>query len=181
MADQRQRRLMQEALDDELTPEMLQMLRQRLAAEPEEAEQFQQLKQVDRLLRMAPFERAPETLAVKIMARLAEGLQPYMSARTSGLALALGLALVTLALMPLLAGLGWLILNMLGSPAALGALIGQLAGLLAAVFNGLSALAVSAEALLAAFPELPFVLILTIPIAIFWLLRLAAQNHREEL
>ena len=181
MADQRQRRLMQEALDDALTPEMLHMLRQRLAAEPEEAEQFQQLKQVDRLLRMAPFERAPETLAIKIMARLAEGLQPYMSARTSGLALALGLALVTLVLMPLLAGLGWLILNTLGSPAALGALIGQLAGLLAALVNGLNSLAASAEVLLAAFPELPLALLLTIPIAIFWLLRLAAQNRREGL
>lgn len=181
MADQRQRRLMQEALDDALTPELLQTLHQRLSTEPEAAEQFQQLKHVDRLLRMAPFERAPETLAVKIMARLAEGLQPYMSARTSGLALALGLALVTLALVPLLAGLGWLILNTLGSPAALGALIGQIAALVAAVINGLSSLAAGAEALLAAFPELPLALLLTIPIAIFWLLRLAAQNRREGL
>jgi cobalamin biosynthesis protein CobD/CbiB len=145
---------------------------------PADAAEFQRLKQVDRMLRAAPMERAPQALALKIMARLAEGLQPEQLRRSSGLALALGLALVALILTPLLAILGWMILTLISSAAALGALIGQVVNLLAVLMNSLDALVRGAQDMLKAYPEAP-VLISLIPIALFWLLRFASQNRNE--
>lgn len=180
MANERQRRLMQEALDNSLTPDGLQELYERIDQDPAESAEFHRLRSVDRLLRAAPFERAPQTLALKIMARLAEGLNTQNLTRSSGLALALGLALVTLTLLPLMAGIGWLILNTVGNAAALSALITQMSGLLAALANTLQAVVKGAQAVLETYPELPVVMLTTIPIAVFWLLRFAVQNREPQ-
>lgn len=179
MANERQRRLMQEALDNSLSPEGLQELRTRLDHDAIESAEFNRLRQVDRLLRAAPFERAPHTLALKIIARLAEGLDPQQLTRSSGLALALGLALVTLALLPLMASIGWLILNTLGNAAALSAVIVQIAGLLTALISMLQGVVAGAQSLLETYPELPVVVLTTIPIAVFWLLRFAASTRQN--
>jgi hypothetical protein len=173
---------MQEALDDSLTQEALQDLHARLDVDPAESAHFHQLRQVDRLLRTAPFERAPQTLALRIMAQLAEGLSKQQLTRSSGLALALGLILVTLTLLPLMAGIGWLILNVMGSASMVSTLIQQIAGLLGAVMNTLQATVNGAQAVLDTYPELPAVIITTIPIGLFWLLRVAVdtrQNHDQ--
>lgn len=181
MANERQRRLMQEALDDALTSENLQELYARLDQDAADSAEFNRLRQVDRLLRSAPFERAPQTLALKIMARLAEGLNPQQLARSSGLALALGLALVTLMLLPLMAGVGWLLLNTVGNAAALSAAVAQVVGLLAAVMNTLESMVKGAQAMLETYPEVPLVMLTTIPIAVFWLFRVAVDaNHDRE-
>lgn len=179
MANERQRRLMQEALDDALTSEGLQELYSRLDQDASGSAEFNRLRQVDKVLRTAPFERAPETLALKIMARLAEGLNPQQLARSSGLALALGLALVTLMLMPLMAGVGWLILNTMGNAAALNAVIGQLVGVLTAVMNTLEAMIEGAQAMLQTYPEVPLIMLTTIPIAMFWLFRVALDSRQD--
>jgi hypothetical protein len=179
MANERQRRLMQEALDDTLTQEALQDLYSRLDVDPAESAQFQRLRQVDRLMRTAPFERAPQTLALRIMAQLAQGLSQQQLTRSSGLALALGLILVTLTLLPLMAGIGWLLLNVLGSASALGTLIQQVAGLLGAVMNTLQAAVNGAQAVLDTYPELPAVIVTTIPIGLFWLLRIAVDTRQN--
>lgn len=179
MANERQRRLMQEALDDSLTPEGLQELYSGLDRDPSESANFHRLRQVDRMLRTAPFERAPQTLALRIMAQLAQGLSPQQLSRSSGLALALGLTLVMLTLLPLMAGIGWLLLNVLGSAASLSAAIQQVAGLLAAVMNTLQAMVSSAQTVLETYPEMPVVMITTIPIALFWLLRVAVDTRQN--
>lgn len=179
MANERQRRLMQEALDDALTSESLQELYSRLDADAADSAEFNRLRQVDRLLRTAPFERAPQTLALKIMARLAEGLNPQQLARSSGLALALGLVLVTLLLLPLLAGLGWLIVSTVGSAAAVNGVVAQVVGLLAAVMNTLESVVEGAQAMLQTYPEVPVVMLTTIPIAMFWLLRVAVDTRHD--
>jgi anti-sigma factor RsiW len=179
MANERQRRLMQEALDNTLSPEGLQELRARLDQDATETAEFNRLRHIDRLLRAAPFERAPQTLALKIIARLAAGLDPQQVTRASGLALALGLALVTLALLPLMATIGWLILNTVGNASALSALISHIAGLLAAFMNTLQAMVKGAQIVLDTYPELPVVMLTTIPIAVFWLLRFAADTRQS--
>jgi hypothetical protein len=174
---------MQEALDNSLTPESLQELRTRLDQDAEESAQYQRLRHVDRLLRSAPFERAPQTLALKIIARLAEGLDPQQLTRSSGLALALALALVTLMLLPLMASIGWLILNTLGNAAALSAVIAQIAGVLSALIGMLQGLVTGAQTVLDTYPELPVVVFITTPIALFSLLRFAAstrQNRKQD-
>jgi anti-sigma factor RsiW len=174
----RQNRLMQEALDKNLPAEELHQLYAQMDQSPADAAEFQRLKQVDRMLKGAPMERAPQALALKIMARLAEGLQPEQLRRSSGLALALGLALVALILTPLLAILGWMIISLISSAAALGTLIGQVINLLAVLMNSLDALVRGAQEMLRAYPEAP-VLIGLIPLALFWLARFAWQNRNE--
>jgi len=169
---------MQEALDKNLPAEALNDLYAQMDRSPADAAEFQRLKQVDRMLKAAPLERAPQALALKIMARLAEGLQPEQLRCSSGLALALGLAMVTLILTPLLAILGWMILTLISSAAALGTLIGQVVNLLAVLMNSLDALVRGAQDMLKAYPEAP-VLIGLIPLALFWLVRFSSQ-HREE-
>ena len=168
----RQNRLMQEALDKNLPAETLNELYAQMDQSPADAAEFQRLKQVDRMLKAAPMERAPQALALKIMARLAEGLHPEQLRRSSGLALALGLALVALILTPLLVILGWMIISIISSAAALGALITQVVNLLALMMNSLDALVRGAQDTLKAYPEAP-VLISLIPISLFWLLRSA--------
>lgn len=180
MANERQRRLMQEALDGRLSSEAMQELYARIDRNPDEAADFHKLKQVDQLLRAAPMERAPQGLALKIMARLAEGLQPEQLKRTSGLALAIGLALVTLLLTPLLAGLGWLLLSAIGNAGVLSSLIGQVVTLLGMVMNTLDALVQGAKAVLETYPEAPALMIALIPIALFWLVRFAWQSRNLE-
>ena len=170
---------MQEALDGELESDALHELYTRIDDDPQEASDFQRLKQVDRLLRGAPMERAPQGLALRIMAKLAEGLQPEHLMRSSGLALALGLALVTLVLTPLLAGLGWLIVNAVGNAGALTALINQIAGLLSLIMNSLDALVQGARDVLNTYPEAPVVMVAIIPIALFWLVRFGWRKEQE--
>ena len=176
----RQNRLMQEALDKNLPAEALNELYAQIDQSPADAAEFQRLKQVDRMLRAAPFEHAPQGLALRIMARLAEGLQPEQLRRSSGMALALGLALVTLVLMPLLAGLGWLILNAVGSAGALTGVINQIAGLVSVVMNSLDALVAGAREVLKTYPEAPVLMLGLIPIASFWLVRFAWKRGDEE-
>src|SRR5690606_20346849 len=179
MANERQRRLMQEALDNALSPESLQELHARLDQDAAESAEFQRLRQVDKLLRTAPFERAPQTLALKIIARLAEGLDPQQLTRSSGLALALGLALVTPALLPLMASIGWLILSTLGNATMLSAVIAQIAGLLAALISLLQGVVTGAQRILETYPELPVVMLAVTPIALFWLLRFAVSTRQS--
>jgi hypothetical protein len=180
MANERHKRLMQEALDESLSAESLQELYGQLDREPENADEFSRLKRVDRLLKTAPMERAPQTLALNIMAKLAEGLQTHQLTRNSGLALALALAIVSALLLPALAALGWLLINALGSAGALTQVISQLVGLLGVVMAALDGLAKGAQDVLAAYPEVPIVMVTLIPVSLFWLGRFAFQNRREE-
>jgi ferric-dicitrate binding protein FerR (iron transport regulator) len=180
MANERHKRLMQEALDESLSAESLQELYGELDREPENAGEFSRLKKVDRLLRTAPMERAPQSLALNIMARLAEGLQTHRLTRNSGLALALALGIVSALLLPALAALGWLILNALGSATALTQAISQLVGLLGMVMTALEGLVTGAQAVLAAYPEVPIVMLTLIPVGLFRLARFAWQNRQQQ-
>lgn len=180
MANERHKRLMQEALDESLSAESLHELYGELDREPENADEFSRLKRVDRLLRTAPMERAPQSLALNIMAKLAEGLQASRLTRNSGLALALALAIVSALLLPALAALGWLMLNTLGSAGALNTVISQIVGLLGVVMAALDGLAKGAQDVLAAYPEIPVVMVTLIPLSLFWLVRFAMHNRQQE-
>lgn len=177
MANQRQKRLMQEALDDSLPVEARQELFQRLNDAPQDAEVFSRLKQVDRLLKNAPMERAPERLALKVMARLAEGLQAQQLSKTAGMALGLALALMALLLMPLLAGIGALILGTLGNAAALSGVLKSLSGLLVTLMNGLQTLVASAQQIVELYPQSSTAVLALIPLAVIWLARYAGQER----
>ncbi len=175
----RQNRLMQEALDKNLPAEALNELYAQIDQSSADTDEFNRLKQVDRMLRAAPYQRAPQGLALKIMARLAEGLQPENFTRSSGLALALGLAVIALVLTPLLAGIGWLILNVIGNASALSSLIAQVVSVMALVLNSLDSLVRNAQEMLQTYPEVPALMLTLIPIGAFWLAHFAWQNRED--
>jgi hypothetical protein len=102
MADERQRQLMQEALDQSLPPELLEKLRKQLDNDPQGSQQFNRLKRVDDMLRSAPHERAPARLALSIMAKLAQTMNPRQLSTSSSAAVALGLAMVVMVALPVL-------------------------------------------------------------------------------
>jgi hypothetical protein len=179
MANARQKRQMQEALDETLSLEARQRLHQELDAQPDDAELYGRLKQVDRLLRNAPMERAPERLALKIMARLAQGLQSQTLSKTAGMALALALSLMALLLLPLMAAIGWLVLNTLGNPTAMSQLLQSLSALLISLMRGLETLLQSLRGVIETSPQTPALLLTLIPLAGVWLARYLRQERTE--
>lgn len=180
MSTRRHRTLMQESLDERLSPEARQELYRHLDADPAGAAEFNRLREVDRLLRAAPLERAPARLALHIMARLAEGLQPQTQTRVSGLALALALSLVAAVTLPVLLLIGWLLLSALGSAAALNSLLETLVSVVTLIVSGLEGLVRGAQHLLATYPETPLLMLAFVPVGLFWLLRGGWQERQEE-
>ncbi len=168
MASERHKRLMQEALDESLTPEARRELFEQLDQDADASAQFNRLRQVDQVLKTAPFEHAPARLALAIMARLAEAAEHLP--RSSGLALALALALVTLLVLPLMIAAGWLVLAALGSAAALSSALQQVVTLLAMVLGVLKVFVERAQELVASSPQSSALLAL-IPLALYGLLR----------
>ncbi len=177
MANERQKRLMQEALDENLSSEARTELYSHLNQDARDAAAFDRLKQVDHMLRNAPHERAPHRLAMSIMARLAETMSPQQLSRISGLALALGLSLVAGIMIPLLVAAGWLLLGALGSAGALTTAIRTIVSLLAVAIALLEAVIRQIQEFLSAHPELPILMISLIPVSLFWLLRFVPRNR----
>ncbi len=180
MANPKGQRLMQEALDDQLSPEALQELYKRLDDDPVEADEFSRLRTVDRLLRAAPHERAPERLAVRIMARLAQELQNPKLDRLSSLAFAIGLAIVALTLVPLLVAFGYLLVTALGSATFFNGIVQAISGVAAAGAAFLNSLVASAQSLFSSSPILPMGLLALIPVGLVWLRRLSRQNPPDD-
>lgn len=176
MNDERQARRMHEALDDQLAPEELDALYAGLDGDPKSASAFERLRMVDRLLKDAPLEGAPQTLALRVLARIAE-LKPEQIRRGAGLAIALGLGLVALLLMPLLGALGWLLVNVLSNPAAaVGAVIGALGALVGAVL----AVVQNVQVALQTSPLVPAALIGLVPAGVILLRRLRSDRLDRE-
>lgn len=179
MANERHKRLMQEALDSTLAPERLRELRQQLDLDAESTAEFSRLKQVDTLLRTAPFERAPARLALGIMAKLAQAVKEPLTS-VSGLALALGLALVMLVTLPVLIGGLSAFLGVAGSAAALNTLLQQIVNLLASAVALLDGFVQGAQQVVSSYPVAPALLLSVIPLVLFWLLRLWQKRGMSE-
>jgi anti-sigma factor RsiW len=180
MANERQRRLMQESLDEQLSTEARQELYGHLDAHPSDADAYQRLREVDKTLRGAPYERAPRTMALGIFARLAEGLGPQPFSHISGLAVAAALAAVTLLLVPILLGLGVLFLSLIGSVAALNALIHAVAALLSLVYAVIENIAASAQTTLAANPQIPALVLALVPAGVIHFVRTTLARRSDE-
>jgi anti-sigma factor RsiW len=180
MANERQQRLMQEALDEQLSPQQVQELTQELDQDAEGSAQFRRLKRVDTLLRAAPHERAPERLALRIMARLAESIKAQPMSRTSSLALALGLSLVMLVTMPFLIAAVALFLSAVGSAGALSQVLQAIVSLLLVVVAMLEAGIAAAQNMMATTPQAPLLLVALVPVILLWLVRYVFGNRSED-
>jgi hypothetical protein len=179
MANEQLRQQMQEALDASLSSEAYQQLRKQLDDDPKGSAEFNRLKQVDKMLKEAPFERAPRHLALEIMSRLAEAMKPENLSRTSGLALALGLSLVMLVAVPLLVSAVGLFLYAAGSAAALAAVLQHIINLLAAVMSMLEVFMQGARDVLSN-SQAPALLMALIPITGYWMLKFAQDQYERD-
>jgi anti-sigma factor RsiW len=181
MANERQKRLMQQALDAELAPEERAELQRQLDADSRTAAMYQNMQQVDTMLRNPPHERAPRRLAETIMARLsemAELMDPRQLSRISGLALALSLGLVAGVLLPVLVAAAWLLISGLTSGAGIAAALTQVVALLAVVLGIFETSLTQLRAFLTANPALIVVMLGLIPVSLVGLLRLAPRKRR---
>jgi hypothetical protein len=177
MANDRRQRLMQDALDDRLSPDALQHLYEQLDSDPDDADAFSRLRDADRLLKHAPHERAPQSLALRIMAQIAE-LQPAALTRTTGAALALALALVALLLAPLVAAASWLLINALTNPSGMSVLLQVALNAIASLLQALQSLVLSAQSWIANSVALPMALVALLPAGVIALWRLAISSPR---
>lgn len=118
MTDNRLQQLMQDALDESLSPDEQLELSRELDENPDNAEEFDQQQRVNDMLQRPPMERAPQRLAVTIMARIAEMAQEQQQLaqgedldELAQASLIVAIQLVTVATMPLMIGASWMILN----------------------------------------------------------------------
>lgn len=108
---QHPKRLMQEALDERLTTQERRALFEHLDLSEKDYDNFDRLRQVDKLLKAAPQEHAPEGMASSILARIAAAdtqpdpqahPQPSTGYQLRTVWLALGLCAAAFILVPLL-------------------------------------------------------------------------------
>lgn len=117
-------------LDDRLTEELARFL----ADDRDAAREYERLENVDALLATAPSMRAPQRLAVTIMARLAQQIE--MQAQIQALPHELratimqSLSLSMVATMPLMVGASWVVLNAMADPRLLTRVVERVIGLM---------------------------------------------------
>jgi anti-sigma factor RsiW len=117
------RQLMHEKLDGVLSEELTEELLVHLERDREAAQEYARLQSVDGLLSSAPTVRAPQRLAVTIMARLAKNLE--MQAQLQALpdeareALLQSLSVSMMTMMPMMVGASWLVMYAMGDPSVL--------------------------------------------------------------
>ena len=181
MQDKRQ--LMQEALDGALTPEQAEELSVYLDENPREADHYDQLQRVDDMLRIAPHERAPQRLALTIMARLAQTVQQQAQLQhneVSEAAVNVAVQMVTVATLPLMVGASYLILNAMADPEAMETVLAQVAAVLILVIDVLKVMLEEAQAVYAEDPETALALLSLIPGTLLVLLKQILVGEDED-
>jgi len=166
---------MQDKLDGELSSQEESEFARMLNTDHESATQFQRLQQVETLLRSAPLERAPERLAVTIMARLAEATkaQPRRQRypEISEELLQTALQLVTVAALPMLVGAGWMLLNAQSNPEMIETVLYHVAVLLAIVLDVMEVMVERTREVFPTDPELAMALLALMPAALLTLVQ----------
>lgn len=183
MADERLVKQMQEALDGTLSPEMTEQLWQHLDTDEEAADTWGRLQSVDDMFRAAPIERAPERLAVTIMARLAQSVQSQ--AELDGMpeateqALMLALSVVVLVMLPTMIAASWLVMQGIANPDLLNQVLLQAIALLQIMIQALVILLEEVEMLIREEPEMAAVATALIPVVLIGVLDYL-QGEEEE-
>ncbi|RMG85577.1 MAG: hypothetical protein D6712_09195 [Chloroflexi bacterium] len=173
MTNKRLLQQLQAALDGELHPEEEEALEEALQNEPDTS-LYEQLEEVHQLLQTAPHARAPERLAMNIMARVAMSLkaQAQMDALndTTTQALLLSLALATLVMMPSMVATSYLVLNLQASPKHLTRVTYELLALLLILIKALDILLETIEEQLKEDPESAMAALALVPIVLLGVL-----------
>ncbi len=152
-----QQDLMQEALDGQLSEEMVRRLADALDSDQSAAQEYSQLQRLDALLKRAPHQRAPARLAATIMARVARRVQAETERSELPLAtqrlMMLSLSAAMMAMMPMMEAASWLVLNARREPELLSDVMVETIGWMSLVNDALIQLLEDAENMARSEPE----------------------------
>lgn len=177
MTNDKQRRLMQEALDDIISPEERSELFTLLDRDAQSFSEYNSLQRVDKLLRQAPHERAPKRMAAAIMARVAESvrqeaetqLSPMVTAQEQDVMeelISVAVLLTTIVTMPMLVAAGWLMVHAAASPELLETVFAQVIAAMLLILHLLEVFLERAQALATQDPELAMALLALMPVTL---------------
>ena len=145
----RQQRMMQEAIDGQLSEEMARKLVEILGNDQSAAREYDRLQRVDSLLKRAPQQRAPARLAATIMARLAQRVQAATALSDlppeTQQVMMLCLSASMMAMMPMMEAASWLVLNARRDPELLSNVMIETIGWMTLVTDALIQLLEDAE------------------------------------
>ena len=146
--DARQR-MMQEAIDGQLSEDMARKLIDALGSDQSAAREYDRLRRVDSLLKRAPQQRAPARLAATIMARLAQRVQAETALADlppeTQQVMMLCLSASMMAMMPMMEAASWLVLNARRDPELLSNVMIETIGWMSLVTDALIQLLEDAE------------------------------------
>lgn len=186
MTDNRLQDLMQDALDESLSYEQQRELAERLEQDADASEAFNEQLRVDDLLQRPPMERAPERLAVTIMARIAEMARQQELERSGEIdavaeaSLRVAAQLVTVATLPLLISASWMLVNAMANPKMLDDMLQQVVGLLLLMIDVMSVLMEKAEEVAADDPELALAILGLMPIVTLELVEIVLGKETQD-
>lgn len=186
MTDDRLQQLIQEALDETLSPEQQQELSKTLERDKAVAEEFETQQRVNDLLTRPPMERAPQRLAMTIMARIGQLAQEQQ--RQEGAfdelaeaSLIVALQLVTVATMPLLMGASWMLVNARADEDMMDEVFTQIVGMLRLTLDSMTVIIEEAEKVSKDDPERAMVMLSLMPITMLELVKnILGYNDDED-
>lgn len=157
------------ALDGELDGAALAELQAYLRDAPQQAALYEDLRQVDALLRNPPLVAAPAGLAGRVMADIQAGKhERYARPRRVGGLLAVGLALGALVALPVLVVGVLVVARLVAEPSSLASLLYGLIQALGAFSGFLEGLLIVLGSLIADYPMVPALLLTAIPLLMLW-------------
>ena len=166
----RQRQMMQDAIDGQLTDETARKLVDILGADHAAAREYDRLRRVDSMLKRAPHQRAPARLAAAIMARLAQQLQAETALADlppeTQQVMMLCLSASMMAMMPMMEAASWLVLNAQRDPKLLSNVMIETVGWMTLVTDALIQLLNDAEHRARSEPEIATA---TLALTPYWL------------
>lgn len=181
MANERLIETMQEAIDGQLSEEQHAQLFEILNEDEAANEEYVRLQTVDDLLRAASHERAPERLAVTILARLSQSLEQQAELQDlpeeAQQALMLTMSIVVMLTLPAVFAASWMILNANADPALLTQVMNQVLALLAIFVEALAMLIDYIEELLQEDPEIATFAMSLIPIMLNGMLESLEETY----
>ena len=182
MAEERSRRqrLMQEAIDGQLSEDTARKLVEILGRDQSAAREYDRLQRVDSLLKRAPQQRAPARLAATIMARLARQVQAQTELADlppeTQQVMMLCLSASMMAMMPMMEAASWLVLHARRDPEVLSNVMIETIGWMTLVTDALIQLLEDAENRARSEPE-----IATATLALTPYLLLSMLDYLDEL
>jgi|GEM_PF-584300 len=154
---QQRQRMMQEAIDGDLSADLADQLRDIIDRDASAAKEYDRLQRVDTLLKRAPHRRAPARLAATIMARLAEKVEAETQVKSmpdgAQQVMMMSMTVAMMSMMPMMEAASWLVLNAQRDPELLGEVMTETIGLMSLMTQAMVILLEDAEQLAKTDPQ----------------------------